>query len=238
MVKTQWSEQARTWAVSCQPPQRPIEEELAFVRSQVPPSSNVVILGVTPELTGMYAQVTAIDSDPSMIHYVWEGDSATKRAIEGDWRSVDLQGMEYDAVIGDGSLSVLGGAGKAQEVIHKAMRWLNHGGKIVIRMYVRPEVPVQIEDIHCSIDGHVHSMKHIRRLIALYLAERQNGVVSDKDRFKFLGQILGQELPTKSDAIVWLPRKQEVMNLFGGELKVVGSYPMAECFPYLILRKE
>lgn len=237
-MKTEWGDQAQTWDISCRPPLRPVGEELAFVREQVPATSDVVVLGVTPELTNMYRKVVAIDSNEKMIRHVWEGDSATKQCICADWLEAELTNGWYDAVLGDGSLSVLGSAEKAQSVTHRAMGWLRNGGKMVVRMYLRPEKPVQLREIQKAINGQMHSMKQIRRLIALHLAEYQNGIVLEKQKIDLLGKLLGHEMKSDSDIVMWFPNQREVKKILGGELKVVGSYPMAECFPYLVIRKE
>jgi hypothetical protein len=232
-----WDQLAPTWKATVMPPQCPVLEEVSFVCSHIPKSSKVVVLGVTPELTCLFDEVVAVDSSSEMIRLVWEGNSKQKIALQADWLKIELENNFYNAVVGDGSLSVLGNDTDVSRLIARSIGWLRPEGKIVLRMYMRPEQPIKLQDITEAINLKTISMRTIRRLVGWYLAERQNGIVTDKQRCELLSELMGKETKTDIDVSVWFPNRQEVKKLVGGELITVGSYPMADCFPYLVIRK-
>ena len=95
-----------------------------------------MLLGVTPELSVLGSELTAVDNSPGMLAQVWPGDQPLRRAILGDWTDLPFADATFDAAIGDGSLNAA--PELVDEVLAEANRVLAPGGKARIPPLLRP----------------------------------------------------------------------------------------------------
>lgn len=102
-----WDELARKWD-RYKPPLCPADTDVAQYRAAIAGAdAHVLLLGVTPQLAGLGQELTALDGSVAMIEHVWPGDTATRRAIQGDWRRDIPAKRGFSAVMTDGGFIYL-----------------------------------------------------------------------------------------------------------------------------------
>ena len=137
----------------------------------------ILLLGVTPELSILGADLTAVDNDQRMIDNIWPGDRANRRALLADWTELPFPSGSFDAVIGDASPNAA--ADQVDEVIAEARRVLAPGGTAAFRLFCSPERGETLEfirdDVAAGWQGNFHALKW---RIAMVLAGREpRGIV-------------------------------------------------------------
>jgi SAM-dependent methyltransferase len=132
-----------------------------FRRSAAGDDKRVLLLGVTPELSVLGRELTAIDNSPRMLANVWPGDREGRRAILGDWTDLPFASGSFDAVIGDASLNAA--PEQVEEVLAEAKRVLCPGGKLAFRLFCSPEEPEALDfirtDVFAGWPGNLHALK-------------------------------------------------------------------------------
>ncbi len=100
-----------------------------------------------------------------MIDAVWPGERlpCPGRALCGDWSELPLESGAVDAVLGDGSFTLLGWPDRQRAVVHEIRRVLTPQGRLVLRVFVRPEARESLEavfeDLHARRIGSFHALK-------------------------------------------------------------------------------
>jgi SAM-dependent methyltransferase len=153
------------------PPLRPSPGDVENMRRAVAADGKrILLLGVTPELSILGADLTATDNDQRMIDNTWPGDRPDRRAVLADWTDLPFPSRKFDAVIGDASPNAA--ADQAEEIIDEAERVLAPGGTVAFRLFCSPEKPETLEFIRDDVlggwQGNFHAMKW---RIAMALAE-------------------------------------------------------------------
>ena len=130
----------RRWP-TLKPPLRPHASVAAEVDALLPPpdAGPVLLLGVTPELATLARPVIAMDWSAAMIAVAWPGDTAGRRAIEADWKTMPLADGAVAGAMGDGALTMLHWPGEAQRLLGELWRVIRPGGRAVIRCFATPE---------------------------------------------------------------------------------------------------
>jgi SAM-dependent methyltransferase len=174
--RNHWSAVARLWSL-LGPPMRPSPEDVAIAASTVrawqeehaagPPTA--LILGVTPELASLPwppgTRLSAIDASEAMVEALWPRESVPPGSVArtGDWRALDLPGGSVDLVLGDGCFTALGSPAELRRVVVEARRVMRPGGRLVLRVFVRPDVPEEVdamgEALRAGRIGSVHAFK-------------------------------------------------------------------------------
>jgi hypothetical protein len=71
------------------PPLRPSPIDVANLSRAIShDDKRILLLGVTPELSVLGRELTAVDNSPSMLARVWPGDQTLRRAVIGDWTNL------------------------------------------------------------------------------------------------------------------------------------------------------
>lgn len=182
----QWSKIAASWKLIGSP-LRPIDEDLAFVRSTVedwdgskPP--RVLILGVTPELHDLPwprgATVRAVDRSMEMLSHVWPGEPSA--VLRADWRELAFADNSFDLVLCDGGWSLLDPPGQRRLADHLA-RIIATRGRFVTRLFVPPEqresAQVVIDDL---LAGRVRDLNILKLRLGMALSpSAEEGVELD-----------------------------------------------------------
>jgi SAM-dependent methyltransferase len=155
------------------PPLRPsLSDVKSFARATVG-CKRILLLGVTPELTRLGQELTAIDNSEQMLDKVWPGDDHHRKAVLGDWTKLPFSGSSFDAVVGDGSLN--SAPEHIDGVIREARRVLTPGGILVLRVFCSPDQPESLADI--EYDGAIYAETNIHALkwrIAMALARNND----------------------------------------------------------------
>lgn len=118
-------------------PLRPCAEDVENFRLAMGSTSGrCLLLGVTPELAGLSARLTAIDNCAAMIGALWPGKQP---ALQGDWLALPFQSATFDTIVGDGCLTLLSHPRQYQKFFAQLQRALTPGGRILLRVFASPE---------------------------------------------------------------------------------------------------
>ena len=251
MSKTHWAERSRTWGRNG-PPLQPNQEIVDCFASLIPTASNIILMGVTPQIANAYTYVTAVDREPAMIENVWPGNSETKRAINDNWLTVELPEGYYDGIIGDGSINMLE-IKDVEFMLNKAKKLLRLGGVFACRMFTRPDNPITMERLHAEARTPTVNFSAYRRLIPMYLAAQNGPVVP----VKLIVNLFDQMFPDRtilpwtpeqlytlepyrtSESTTWFPTRSEILALApeGSRYIESGTYDIADTCPILTFTK-
>jgi SAM-dependent methyltransferase len=130
------------------PPQRPDAGVVARLTALIEGrDARILLLGVTRQLTGLGADLTAVDQSREQIERLWRGDRPCRRALRADWRDMDLPRGHFTAAIGDGSLSALAWPDDNARVLARVAGALASGGRLAIRCFLAPDEPEPLEQV-------------------------------------------------------------------------------------------
>lgn len=105
MAINHWQSYHDKWS-RLRPPLRPDRDVVAaFRRALGGHAKSVLLLGVTPKLSDIATDLTAVDNSQPMIDYIWPVNTAHRRARCGDWFALDFPDGSFDAAVGDGVLN-------------------------------------------------------------------------------------------------------------------------------------
>lgn len=144
------------------PPLRPAPIDVANLgRAISHEDKRILLFGVTPELSVLGCELTAVDNSPRMLSQVWPGDRPSRRAIIGDWTDLPFADASFDAVMGDASLNAA--SDLVDEVLRETRRVLREDGKVALRLFCSPEEPETLEsiaeDLAAGWSGNLHALK-------------------------------------------------------------------------------
>ena len=169
-----WSNHAQQWSrlgSPLRPSARDGEIMWQMIRDsveKVPGGCRIVLLGVTPELVGLPwpadAELLAIDKSPEMIATVWDPNARIHSQVQPAWwQAMPLAEGWADTAIGDGSFNALPALEDWTDVFEELARVLKPHGKVVARVYVRPDarehLPVIVSDTLAGRIGILHALK-------------------------------------------------------------------------------
>jgi SAM-dependent methyltransferase len=125
---------------------RPCAEDVARLKTwvhELEPAANgrleTLLLGVTPEFANADftppLRLVAVDQSESMIAQVWPGDTATRRAVRGDWLDLALPAASFELAIGDGCLSMFDFTEGYRNFSRSIARVLRPNAHFALRLY-------------------------------------------------------------------------------------------------------
>lgn len=132
-----WSQLAKNWHHYTSP-LRPSPEDVLLFKQEVDGYPRRLLLGVTPELQSLCTLAVDSNKDAILIH------RPTEETLLADWRQMPLPAASFDVIFGDGSLNVLPDG--YETLFKEVKRVLRPGGKLVLRVFVRPELPVNKDE--------------------------------------------------------------------------------------------
>ncbi len=271
MSKDVWTSYSRNWR-NLGPPQRPSESDgRAMIDFAMPAlrkregRAEVVVLGVTPELTTLgwpgVARIHAVDESLPMIQSVWRAHpSIASEVTQARWQAMPLGDGSADVVAGDGSLNSLAGPEDYSDVLREVARVLAPGGVLVLRCYTRPEDLEDLDSIAAeTLEGHIGSFHVLRWRIAMALKrsdmrvavaeilEAFTGMFPDRERLSAatgwpISAINTIEAYATSKVRYTFPTRSELAALLSEQFDVVqertGAYELAERCPTICCRRR
>lgn len=178
VTRDHWPDHARRWSL-VGPPLRPGAEDLAFVERALPHTvRRALLLGATGELATMRwptrTQLTAVDRIPAVLAHLFPRAAGTP--VVGDWRALPFADRTFDAIVGDGVLSVLA-IHDYPAIAAELARVLAPGGRVVLRLFASPPTRESLADISRALPAGFHALKW---RIAMAIADDRGDVrVSD-----------------------------------------------------------
>ena len=239
-------------------PLRPSKGDVEAVRRAIDgDDKSILLLGVTPELSGLGRELVAIDNSPRMLAQVWPGDRDGRRAILANWTDLPFASGSFDVVIGDASLNAA--PEQVEEVLAEARRVLLPAGKLAVRLFCSPEEPETLdlirEDVFAGWPGNLHALKW--RIAMALAASRPRATVPVQEilaaferMFPDRAQLAaatgwpGEDIATLdayagADHSLGFPTLSAIMKVIGrhfADLTVVpaAGYPLAERCPTVV----
>lgn len=253
-----WDILARQWNRLASP-LRPCADDMEIMRESLAPGEGFyLLLGVTPELVNLPLRLVAIDNSAAMIRALWP-DKTLRSVIQGDWLTMPFLSHTFDAIIGDGSLTLLSYPLHYEQLFHQLKRVVKPGGKISIRLFVSPEQSETCEQLcRDALNGRVRSFHAFKWRLSMALSAASSAhKVSVADTYAtfellfpdrhHLAQVTGWSLDDiatidvyrNSPAEYSYPTLAQVRQILPDGLKEValkyGTYELAERCPTLIL---
>jgi SAM-dependent methyltransferase len=259
-MTSHWDAIRRHWQLLGSPLRPPPEAVETYGRELDLQSADVLLLGVTPELAGLGRTMLAVDESAAMISGIWPGDTASRKAVVGNWLDLPIASESVDAVIGDGCLSALDSSTARLALFGEVARVLRPGGRAGLRLFASPQAP---EDLHAvralTLAGGVASFHELKWRIAMCCTDGDpdrtikvraildafNALFADREE---LASSTGWALPVISTIDVYAASQasysfataavlvDEALSRFDRvRLAPTGTYSVAERFPLLVL---
>jgi SAM-dependent methyltransferase len=243
------------------PPLRPDADVVAAFRSLTRDCSEpMLLLGVTPELVDLSPNLTAIDRTQAMIDSIWPGDTPQRRALVGNWLKLRLPSASFASVVCDGGALAFPYPGLPTKVLREAANVLIPGGRFVTRVYASPDEGETLEALRAAFErGEVANVHALKWRIAMAIVHERGSpnvpVAEIRDTFErwfpdraALSARTGwprEEIDTidnyaGSDATYGFATRRQILEIVPAEFAnarfvEVGSYPLAERCPLLVL---
>lgn len=159
------------------PPLRPSDSDVERVRHGLAGyTGRVLLLGLTPELSILSDDLTAVDNSAAMLAKVWPGDTRCRRALLADWTRLPFPNASFTAVIGDGALNSV--PEHVDEVLNESKRVLCPAGRAVFRIFCAPASPDTFQRIKRDlVDGQIENVHALKWRIAMALAATQSSAI-------------------------------------------------------------
>ena len=257
-MKDHWQDFKARWHLLTAP-LRPNDEVVqAIVEAVGPHVSNVLLLGVTPELVRAFTHLEAVDKSSQMIETLWQPEVATQTVREANWLDMDDRYGKYSAIVGDCSMNALQTTDEIAGLLRMVRDHLTEDGVFACRVFARPEKPIVEADLLQAIDRGTHGNFHaFKWQIAMSLAGEFGPAVRAVNILKRFNRLFGdrQQLAVKtgwardtidtvdvyqqSDMAISFPNRQEFEQLFTTNLGAFewlecGTYDLAACCPIVV----
>jgi SAM-dependent methyltransferase len=116
---------------------------------------NALLCGVTPALAEMKlplgTQLEAVEQSEPMIRAIWPGDTATRRAIRGNWLDLPNADHSVDIILGDGCFNCMEYPVGYRALFTSLQRVLASDGIVLMRFFVRPEQREDLESVFSDL---------------------------------------------------------------------------------------
>ena len=256
MLKTHWAARSQHWG-KLGPPLIPNQEVIDAFTALIPTDKRILMLGVTPQIANAYTHVTAVDYSQPMIERVWPGNTETKCAIEDDWLTVGLDDNQFEGLLGDGSINMVGYPDDIRFMFDRAYRWLHPNGTFAMRFFTRPATPVTRDQLIEEALNPTMGFSAYRRLLPMYIAAHEGNscirtvrmlevfdeMFPDRGVLKWDPEIIASiDSYRGSVATSWFPTRQEILDFVHPAARDVrfvdtGTYEIANTCPILTFTK-
>jgi SAM-dependent methyltransferase len=248
------------------PPLRPSPDDSVVVQQcadSLPTRPVVLVLGLTPETIGCRwptgTRLIAADHSASALGLIWpQGTPDHVVVVLARWEALPLPGESVHLVCGDGCSTGMVWPGPMQQFLHSVARVLVPGGRLVLRVFMRPDKPASFAQLCADLRqgriGSVHALK--MRLWWVLHGSIETGVRLG-DVWKLWStlprpapggpgwgeeQIASLDSYRDQDVCYFLPTLAElraiVAPLFVERACHFGGYEGAECCPTFVLERR
>ena len=225
-------------------------------------SGRMLLLGVTPQLASIAPNLIAIDRNLSMVQNIWPGNTASRRAVVGDWCNTNFASESFVACIGDGSLCGHLYPRGIEIIMRELYRVMMFGGRFVCRLYLSPDKSETIGEVKdAAMAGAIENFHTCKFRLAMALANNRtvpeigvetifktfNTLFGDRDELVRVTGWSRAQIDTidhyrDSNVIFCFPTRDQILSLTSmifanPRLISVGGYPMADRCPLLVAEK-
>lgn len=257
-----------------QSPLRPCAEDTRLVheiihgwyRRHFPSRVNALLFGVTPEIANLSwptnTFLLAVEKSQVMIDIVWPGNIPGQRQVVcGNWFDVKIKKHSLDLIFGDGFLTGLPYPRQYVEMAGIISRWLQPGGLLVARLFVRPEKKETMDAIMTDLAAsRIARFDILKWRLAMAIQETAEQGVRVDDIYRAWSEI-DDLLPALSEQAGWpratvntiklydgrsdryvFPTVKELNAAFSPSLEPVSvtipAYDFGQCCPILVYRRS
>jgi hypothetical protein len=157
---THWNQYSARWQL-VGAPLRPGPDDIHYLSESVGrllerrPGDRALLLGVTPEIAELSwspaLPLLAVDKSLGMVKAVWPGDTSERRAVVGDWLSLELPEASLSLVMGDGVFSIFDFPEGYRALSAVLTRLLRPGGLASLRLFCRPEPAETVSAVFAAL---------------------------------------------------------------------------------------
>lgn len=185
---------------SLQLPLRPDGEIAARLGTEVVGrNANVLMLGLTPEISGIGEALTIVDWNEQMLAQAWPADRSGLRAVQADWREMSFPAASFTAVIGDGSLSMVSWPDDYPALFDRLAACLAPGARLALRCFLRPDRPETLVEItKAAMLGEEPSFHALKWRIAMALAGQSGGNIAVVEIYRAFERCFADRQPLAS----------------------------------------
>lgn len=238
MRNSHWHRYHQAWEQLTSPLRPPPEAVAAMAQALGPSPGRTLLLGVTPELAGIAADLVAVDRDIAMVAHIWPGDTDRRFGIVGDWRNANFADASFSSCIGDGSLSGLKYPDEYRIAMSRVAQSLLSGGKFVCRLYASPEQAETIPQLRDRAMARSIANFHVFKLrLGMTLAkDTPEAAIGVQAMFDAFNEMFGDRAEL-ARVTGWLPGHIDTIDFYRNSA-VAYSFPTqeqvrevaAECF--------
>lgn len=256
MTTSHWTQRSQHWDRS-HPPLRPVPDSVRLIQDLIGnTTSDILLLGVTRELTQAFENVVAVEREPTMISNVWLGDTTTKRVIHNDWLKVQFPYERFGGAVGDGSINQVAFPRDQLQLLDRILDWLEPGGVFACRMYTRPDTPITLDYLRRQGLTPTINWSAYRLMLTMYLAEIEGQTIQTRNITAVFNELFPdrsilpwtqQELEmidtyANSELQSSVPTRRELEQVIPSRAKEVqfldvGNYDLADYCPILTFKK-
>jgi len=245
------------------PPLRPNEEVIAaYARELSGHAGCVLLLGVTPALANIGAEVYAADKNEMMVLRRWPGNTERRHACRADWRALPFPASRFTAAVGDGALNSLGSWRGFPALFSELERVLEPGAAVVTRVYARPAVCEPVAAVAAAaMAGEIPVFNAFKWRLAMALTAEAGSPDIEVAQIKLEFDRLFPDRTAIAMAARWEIEDIDTIDIYAGSRMIynfptlseieaaipsslapmrvvsVGTYPLAERCPLIVLRK-
>ena len=262
MTSNHWKDYYRAWP-QLTPPLRPHPEVVAAVRAEIGGAPGcTLLLGVTPELADIAADLVALDRNHSLVSHVWPGNTETRRAMVGDWLNTNFTAGSFATCVGDGSFSVVEFPRATLLLCERIHETLRTAGRFVGRVYLAPDAGETVAAVKAAaVGGTIRNFHAFKLRLAMAIAAEAGrvqvgvneifavfqGLFGDRDELVRLtgwerghidtidyyeSSVVAYSFPTRRQLRSIIPR-----TFANVRMVEAGSYELAERSPLLVMEK-
>jgi SAM-dependent methyltransferase len=216
----------RAWS-QLTPPLRPHPEAVAAVSAQIGDRlGRTLLLGVTPELADISDDLVAIDRNHSMVQHVWPGNTASRRAIVGDWRNCHFVPASFSYCVGDTSFGALRFPDEVVSVCNHLSQILRPGGKFVCRVFLSPDVPESIEAVRdAAMAGAIRNFHAFKFRLAMALITERAQLRVGVDAIFNTFDLLFKDRDELTRATGWSRGQIDTIDFYRGSTEALNFPP-------------
>lgn len=243
------------------PPLRPARTVVELVERHIEDrDAPAFLMGVTPELSAVTTDLTAMDYTPQMIRHIWPGDTAHRRALLGNWLDTKLPNASFRYGVGDGSFNMLDYPGDFDALWCELTRILRRRGRILCRVYLTPDRPGTMAQLRKAVmKGEIAGFPAFKWRLEMIMA-RESGnpnVVKDDLYRMFIAQFPDRDELVRRTG--WRREEIDTIDYYKGSAKAANfptraqlqatmprsfaavrfvpttGYELCECCPMLVI---
>lgn len=155
-----------------------IISQIILKRKKTSKSINLVLLGVTPEITNLpwakNISLKAFDKNKDMIKFVWEAPKKISSHVEQSlWQKMPLQSENVDFILGDGCTTQFPNKKTYTDFFKEQRRIIKSDGFLLLRCFLNTQTQETLDQISKdALEGRIQYFGSLKWRIAMALLHK------------------------------------------------------------------